>query len=239
MDIIPAIDIINGSCVRLLKGDYEKKTTYSDDPVQVAQDWVSKGANRIHVVDLEGARLGKRIETETVQNIVSSVSVPIQLGGGIRDIKAIQESIEHGVDRVMIGTGATNKTLIRDLCQIVDNERFLISVDVRNEEVVVDGWTKSSGQSSLDLIAELQDFGVKRIMYTDTTRDGTLTEPNYDAIETLVSLYDLEIIVAGGISTVDQLIRLSEYNIEGAVVGRALYTGDIELSYAIRAMQIK
>lgn len=239
MDIIPAIDIINGSCVRLLKGDYEKKTTYSDDPVQVAQDWVSKGANRIHVVDLEGARLGKRIETETVQNIVSSVSVPIQLGGGIRDITAIQESIEHGVDRVMIGTGATNKTLIRDLCQIVDNERFLISVDVRNEEVVVDGWTKSSGQSSLDLIAELQDFGVKRIMYTDTTRDGTLTEPNYDAIETLVSLYDLEIIVAGGISTVDQLIRLSEYNIEGAVVGRALYTGDIELSYAIRAMQIK
>jgi phosphoribosylformimino-5-aminoimidazole carboxamide ribotide isomerase len=239
VDIIPAIDIINGSCVRLLQGDYEKKTTYSEDPVQVALDWVSKGANRIHIVDLDGARLGKRIETKSVQNIVSNVSVPIQLGGGIRDINAVQESIDHGVDRVMIGTGATDKTLITKLCQTVDAERFLVSVDVRDGEVVVDGWTKSSGQSSLDFIAELEDLGVNRIMYTDTNRDGTLTEPNYNAVETLVSLYRLKIIVAGGISTVDQLIRLSEYNIEAAVVGRALYTGDIELSYAINAIQSK
>ena len=239
MDIIPAIDIINGSCVRLLQGDYEKKTTYSEDPVQVALDWVSKGANRIHIVDLDGARLGKRIETESVQNIVSNVSVPVQLGGGIRSLNTVMEAIGQGVDRVMIGTAATNKVLIKNLCQNVDTERFLVSVDVRDDEVVVDGWTKSTGKSSLDLIAELESMGVSRIMYTDTNRDGTLTEPNYNAIETIVSLYDLKIIVAGGISAVDQLIRLSAYDIEGAVVGRALYTGDIELSYAIKAMQLK
>ena len=239
MDIIPAIDIINGSCVRLLKGDYQKQTTYSQDPVQVASDWVAKGANRIHIVDLEGARLGKRIETESVQNIVSNVSVPVQLGGGIRSLRTVREAIGQGVDRVMIGTAATNKVLIKNLCQNVDTERFLVSVDVRDDEVVVDGWTKSTGKSSLDLIAELESMGVRRIMYTDTNRDGTLTEPNYNAIETIVSLSNIKIIVAGGISTVDQLIRLSAYDIEGAVVGRALYTGDIELSYAIKAMQLK
>jgi phosphoribosylformimino-5-aminoimidazole carboxamide ribotide isomerase len=239
VEIIPAIDIINGSCVRLLKGDYKKKTTYSDDPVQVSSDWVSKGANRIHVVDLEGARLGRRIEMESVQNIIANVPVPVQLGGGIRSIDTVTQAIEQGVDRVMIGTAATNKDLIKQLCHNIDSERFLISVDVRDGEVVVDGWTKSSGKSSLDLIAELEAMGVKRIMYTDTNRDGTLTEPNYNAIETLVSLYGLKIIAAGGISKVDQLIRLSEYDIEGAVVGRALYTGDIELSYAIKAMQSK
>mgnify|MGYP006135702169 FL=1 len=139
----------------------------------------------------------------------------------------------------MIGTAAINKDLIKKLCHNFDTEKFLISVDVRDGEVVVDGWTKSSGKDSLDLIAELESMGVKRIMYTDTNRDGTLTEPNYNAIETLVSLYGLKIIVAGGISKIDQLIRLSEYDIEGAVVGRALYTGDIELSYAIKAMQSK
>lgn len=239
MDIIPAIDIINGSCVRLLKGDYKKKTTYSDDPVQVSSDWVSKGANRIHIVDLEGARLGRRIEMESVKSIIANVSVPIQLGGGIRSLDSVAQAIDQGVDRVMIGTAAINKDLIKKLCHNFDTEKFLISVDVRDGEVVVDGWTKSSGKDSLDLIAELESMGVKRIMYTDTNRDGTLTEPNYNAIETLVSLYGLKIIVAGGISKIDQLIRLSEYDIEGAVVGRALYTGDIELSYAIKAMQSK
>jgi len=239
VEIIPAIDIINGSCVRLLKGDYKKKTTYSDDPVQVGLDWASKGANRIHIVDLEGARLGRRIEVESVQNIIANISVPIQLGGGIRSIDSVTQAIEQGVDRVMIGTAATNKDLIKKLCHNIDTERFLVSVDVRDGEVVVDGWTKSSGMSSLDLIAELESIGVKRIMYTDTNRDGTLTEPNYHAIETLVSLYELKIIAAGGISKVDQLIRLSDYGIEAAVIGRALYTGDVDLSDALKAMELK
>ncbi len=238
MEIIPAIDIRNGSCVRLLKGDYSKETIYSADPLNAALGWVSQGATRIHIVDLEGARVGSRIEIESVKKILSSVEVPVQLGGGIRNIEAVAQAIEQGVDRVMIGTAATNKDLINKMCRTIDPEKFLVSVDVRDGEAVIDGWTKSSGQTSFDLISEIEAMGVIRIMYTDVNRDGTLTEPNYEAIEDLVSSHKLKIIVAGGISSVDQLIRLAEYNIEGAVVGRALYTGDIELTYAIKALQL-
>lgn len=233
MQVIPAIDLIGGRCVRLMQGDFEKETVYSDDPERVARQWAAQGAERIHVVDLDGARTGAPVNIDVVGRIVAAVDVPVQLGGGIRSVEIAREALNAGVDRVMVGTAALDGGVISDMLKALGAEGLLVSVDTRDGEVVVSGWTQDGGISVSDLVANMERLGVQRVMYTDVTRDGTLTEPNYGAVQELVDQTNVAVIAAGGIASVDHLVSLAALGVEGAVVGRALYTGDVDLAEAI------
>ncbi len=233
MQVIPAIDLIGGRCVRLMQGDFEKETVYSDDPEHVAREWAGQGAGRIHVVDLDGARTGVPVNMDVVGRIVAAVDVPVQLGGGIRTVDVAREAMSLGVDRVMVGTAALDGGVISDMLESLGPEGLLVSVDARDGEVVVSGWTQDGGTSVGAFVAETERLGVRRVMYTDVTRDGTLTEPNYGAVRELVDQTDVAVIAAGGIASVEHLVSLAALGVEGAVVGRALYTGDIDLAEAI------
>jgi phosphoribosylformimino-5-aminoimidazole carboxamide ribotide isomerase len=233
MQVIPAIDLIGGRCVRLMQGDFSKETVYSDDPVRVARQWAAQGAERIHVVDLDGARTGIPVNMEVVGRIVAAVEVPVQLGGGIRTVDFAREALHAGVERVMVGTAALDGGVISDMLEALGPEGLLVSVDARDGKVVVSGWTRDGGTSVSDLVASMEHLGVRRVMYTDVTRDGTLTEPNYEAVSRLVGQTNVAVIAAGGIASVDHLVRLEQLGLDGAVVGRALYTGDVDLAEAI------
>jgi phosphoribosylformimino-5-aminoimidazole carboxamide ribotide isomerase len=233
MQVIPAIDLIDGRCVRLMQGDFERETVYSDDPEAVARQWAAQGAARIHVVDLDGARTGVPVNMEAVDRIVAAVDVPIQLGGGIRTVDIAREALNAGVDRVMVGTAALDGGIISDMLDALGPEGLLVSVDARDGKVVVSGWTQDGGTSVSDLVASMEHLGVRRVMYTDVTRDGTLTEPNYGAVQELVDQTNVAVIAAGGIASVAHLVSLAALGVEGAVVGRALYTGDVNLAQAI------
>lgn len=233
MQVIPAIDLIGGRCVRLMQGDFEKETVYSDDPERVARQWAAQGAERIHVVDLDGARTGAPVNIDVVGRIVAAVDVPVQLGGGIRSVEIAREALNAGVDRVMVGTAALDGGVISDMLKALGAEGLLVSVDTRDGEVVVSGWTQDGGISVSDLVANMERLGVQRVMYTDVTRDGTLTEPNYGAVQELVDQTNVAVIAAGGIASVNHLVSLAALGVEGAVVGRALYTGDVDLAEAI------
>lgn len=235
MQVIPAIDLREGRCVRLMQGDFAKETVYSDDPVAVAREWQSGGARRIHVVDLDGALTGAPVNMDVVRRIVDAVDVPVQLGGGIRDAVTARRAISAGVDRVMVGTAALDRAVVSDILAVTGPDGLLVSVDARDGEVVVSGWLESGGVKVGDLVDAMAELGVKRVMYTDVTRDGTLTEPNYLAIGDLVARTSVAVIAAGGIASVDHLVALSRLGVEGAVVGRALYTGNVDLVEAIAA----
>ena len=238
MEVIPAIDLRGGKCVRFYQGDYAQETVYSESPVEVARHWAGLGATRIHVVDLDGAREGAPVNVGVVEDIVSSVSVPIQLGGGIRTIETARRVLSLGVDRVMVGTAAVQSPeLIKSMCKELGSEAMAVNVDVKEGYVAVEGWTQGTQVLAADLIRRMAEVGVLRFMYTDVARDGTLTEPNYLGIETVMSHGGSRMLVAGGISSVEHLLRLARLGPEGAVVGRALYTGDIEFSEALQAVQ--
>ena len=234
MQVIPAIDLLEGRCVRLMRGDFADATVYSNDPAQMARHWASQGAQRIHVVDLDGARSGAPVNAEAVRQIVDAVDLPIQLGGGIRSAEAAAAAMAAGVDRVMVGTAAAAGG--DELSRILDEvgpRGLVISVDAREGMVVVEGWTEPGGISAVDLAERVRSLGAARIMYTDVTRDGTLTEPNFQAVSELATLSGLAVIAAGGIASVDHIVRLAEAGAEAAVVGRALYTGDVDLAGAL------
>lgn len=237
MEVIPAIDLRDGKCVRLYQGDYGQETVYSDNPVEMARHWVSLGATRLHVIDLDGAKAGIPANTSVVENIVTAVSTPVQLGGGIRTAQTARLMLALGVDRVLIGTAAIeNPDIVRRLCDEFGAERVVITVDARDGYVAVKGWTADSQKSASALIEEMEGQGIGRFMYTDIGRDGTLTEPNFDAIESLLLETQLRMLAAGGIASVGHLVRLAELGVEGAIVGTAIYTGDIELRTALKAV---
>lgn len=237
MEVIPAIDLRDGKCVRLYQGDYGQETVYSDNPVEMARHWVSLGATRLHVIDLDGAKAGIPANTSVIENIISAVSTPVQLGGGIRTAQTARSMLALGVDRVLIGTAAIeNPDIVRGLCDEFGTDRVVITVDARDGYVAVKGWTVDSQKSASALIEEMEGQGIGRFMYTDIGRDGTLTEPNFDAIESLLFETQLRMLAAGGIASVDHLVRLAELGVEGAIVGTAIYTGDIELRTAVDAV---
>ncbi len=234
MDIIPAIDLRGGKCVRLLRGDYACETVYSEDPIEVAKNWENLGATRIHVVDLDGARTGSPENLDVVKFMASIVSVPIQLGGGMREIKTIEDVISVGVDRVVLGTAALEKpNFVEDISSVIGPKSLVISLDSKDGYVYVRGWTESTKVRIIDLATSMQDLGVCRFMYTDIARDGTLTSPNFDVIKDLINRINAQLIVAGGITSIQHLIELSSIGVEAAVIGRALYTNDIDLKQAI------
>ena len=233
MDVIPAIDIRGGKCVRLAQGDYARETVFGDDPIAMARRWAAEGASRIHVVDLDGARDGLQTNAAIVRGIAQAVGVPVQTGGGIRTLDAVRATLEAGVQRVVIGTAAVkDPALLRDAVEAA-GDRLIVSVDARDGMVSVEGWTETSDLDALEFVARLAEAGVQRIVYTDIARDGVTDGPNLEAYARLLARTNVRVIAAGGVGSVADVRALASVGVEGAIIGRALYTGDIALPEAI------
>ncbi len=240
MEVIPAIDLRDGKCVRLFQGDYAKETVYAEDPTEVARRWLDCGATRLHVVDLDGAKAGVPANLDVAGKIAATSGAPVQLGGGIRTLEIAVQALSMGISRVMIGTAAINDPdFVGFLCRDHGPESVVVTVDARDGWVAVDGWTSDTRVAATELVDGMQSVGVANFLYTDISRDGTLTEPNYTAVEEMVRRTDGELIAAGGISSIDHLLSLAEIGASGAVVGTALYTGGIDLAAAIEALSTK
>ena len=234
MEVIPAIDIRGGKAVRLFQGDYDRETVFNDSPVDAAQRWIDLGATRLHVVDLDGAKTGEQVNIDLVERIAALSHVPVQLGGAIRTIQAAERAIDRGADRVIVGTAALeSEEFVGDLCDRIGYERVVTGIDARNGYVAVRGWIEESGTPVRELITRMEESGVRRIIYTDIGRDGTRTEPNFQQVDELLRTTTLTILVAGGVSRIEHLRRLAGMGVEGAIIGTAAYTGDIDMRVAI------
>ena len=235
MEIIPAIDIREGRCVRLTEGDYAQETVFDDDPVKVAVRWASLGAHRIHVVDLDGAREGRQANAAIVRAIVQTVDSAVQTGGGIRDLETLRATLDSGANRVVLGTAAVkDPELLREAVALA-RKRLIVSVDARDGLVRLEGWTEGTELPAVAWIGQLATMGVERVVYTDIARDGRLAGPNFAVVERLIAETSVAVIAAGGVTTVQDVERLSACGAEAAIIGRALYTGDIDLAGAIAA----
>lgn len=227
--VIPAVDIRGGKCVRLFQGQYDQETVFSEDPVAVALQWQAEGAKRLHVVDLDGARSGEPQNLEIVRRMTEVLDIPVGFGGGLREIQSIRQALEAGVDRIILGTVAIQSPgVVKQACALW-GDKVAVSLDARDGIVMIHGWTEASGEPALDVAAQMVRNGVARVIYTDISRDGTLTEPNFEAVSQFVSSVGVPVVASGGISRAEHLVRLRNIGAEGAVVGRALYTGAIKL----------
>lgn len=233
MDVIPAVDIRGGRCVRLAQGDYARETVFEDDPVAAAQRWADLGAPRVHVVDLDGAREGRPVNDGLVRAIAAALACPVQTGGGMRDLVVLQSMLEGGLDRVVLGTAAVKDRAFLEAAVTAAGGRLIVSVDARDGRVALEGWTEASDLDAMAFIEELAALGVQRIVYTDISRDGVVGSPNFEAYARLARAGTMAVVAAGGVSTLDDLRRLGECGVEGAIIGRALYAGDIELPAAL------
>jgi phosphoribosylformimino-5-aminoimidazole carboxamide ribotide isomerase len=234
MIVIPAIDIKNGKCVRLLQGRKEAVTVYSDDPVSMARHWVSLGAELLHLIDLDGAFTGEQKNFEKIKAIRDAINIPIQVGGGIRDTERIEALINLGIDRVIIGTAAANKPdMIKDVCERFPG-KVLVGVDAKDGKVAIKGWEEITALSAIDFARQMQDNGVSAIIYTDISRDGMLTGPNIEAMRQMVNALEIPVIASGGVSSLDDIKRLAEVDgLWGMIIGKALYEGRVDLRKAI------
>lgn len=237
MEIIPAIDLRGGYCVRLYQGDYGNETIFSDDPVQMALRWQSLGAKRLHIVDLDGSAAGRPANMEIIENIAVAMLIPTQLGGGIRDMDTVKELLMAGLDRVILGTAAVEDTdFVKEVCSRYPDS-VIVSIDTRDGMVSTWGWTRETKVSGIEFAGKMAELGVRRFVYTDIVRDGTLTEPNFTAISELITQIKLPVIAAGGVASVQHLVMLDKLGAEGAIIGKALYTGDIDLRQALRTLE--
>jgi phosphoribosylformimino-5-aminoimidazole carboxamide ribotide isomerase len=233
IEIIPAIDLRDGKCVRLYQGNYNEETVFSDDPLDVALKWQSMGVPRLHIVDLDGAAAGEIRNREIIRNIAKAILVPVQLGGGIRDLETIKMLLKDGIERVILGTAAVEDPgLVIKACENF-RESIAISIDAREGIVATHGWVKSTDRTAVALAKTMAQVGVERFIYTDINRDGTLTEPNFSAIAEMIEATDRPVIAAGGIATLNHLKMLKKLGAEGVIVGKAIYTGDINLKQAL------
>jgi phosphoribosylformimino-5-aminoimidazole carboxamide ribotide isomerase len=233
MEIIPAIDLRDGKCVRLYQGDYNQQTIFDEEPAAVALRWYSQGAQWLHIVDLDGANAGEPRNMVVVEEIVKESGLLVELGGGIRQENIAEELLHKGVSRIILGTSAIeNPGLVEKLCQRF-GQAIIVGLDARDGKIATHGWQKDTIVDVLELGREMVEVGVRRFIYTDIKRDGTLTEPNFDMVSKLVAGVNVPVIVAGGISRLEHLQRLKELGVEGAIIGKALYTGDIDLQEAV------
>ena len=237
IQVIPSIDLKGGRCVRLYQGDYAKETVFSDDPLGTAQRWESLGASRLHVVDLDGAAGGEPRHLSLIAQIAATLRIPVQVGGGIRRMKTIEQYVKAGLKRVVLGTAAVeDPELVKEACRVF-GEAVVLGVDARDGFVAVRGWKNKTTVLAADMIRQMEALGAGRFIYTDVARDGTLTEPNFQAISELVTKTRSPIIASGGVTSIDHLVRLRQLGVEGAIIGRALYTGDIVLDKALAALR--
>jgi phosphoribosylformimino-5-aminoimidazole carboxamide ribotide isomerase len=236
MEIIPAVDIKGGKCVRLYQGDYGRETVYSDDPVGIAMEWQSLGATRLHIVDLDGADAGKPCNLDIINRINDAVWIPLQVGGGIRSMETMEKLLKIGIDRVILGTAAVeNSELVKEACHRF-GQSIIIGIDAIEGRLATHGWRTATELTSVEFAMSMAKLGAKRFIYTDINRDGTLTEPNFIATFELVDAIRFPVIASGGISSIIHLKLLSRLGVEGAIVGKALYTGDINLKQALDAV---
>ncbi|MBM3157772.1 MAG: 1-(5-phosphoribosyl)-5-[(5-phosphoribosylamino)methylideneamino]imidazole-4-carboxamide isomerase [Chloroflexi bacterium] len=237
MEVIPAIDLRNGKCVRLYQGDYGKETVFSDNPVSMALRWQSEGAQRLHLIDLDGAAEGKPCNLDAIEKIIAAVKIPVQVGGGIRTMKTIEQLLSIGVGRTILGTVAVEKPeLVKKACKKY-GEQIIVSIDAKDRRVATRGWLEKSQVTASELATRMIALGVRRLIYTDISRDGTLTSPNFAAVKELLAQVNVPVIAAGGISSIEHLTMLSELGAEGAIVGKAIYTGDIKLKEALKTIK--
>ena len=222
--------------MRLYQGDYNQETVFSDDPLDVALKWQSMGAPRLHIVDLDGAAAGELNNLNIITEIASAILVPTQLGGGIRQPETIEQVLKAGVERVILGTAAVeDPELIKEACRKF-SESIIVGIDAREGYIATHGWRQETELTTIEFAKSMAELGVRRFIYTDISRDGTLTEPNFAAIFELVTEIKLPIIASGGISSLLHLKMLKTLGVEAAIVGRALYTGDINLKQALAAV---
>ena len=239
-ELIPAIDLLEGNAVRLSQGRYDAATVYDADPVNVATRFRDAGIRRLHVVDLEGAKAGRPVQGAAVKSILEAVgTIPVQLGGGLRTIEGVDEAVGWGLDRVILGTAALRDP---DLVRVAAENhpgRIVVGIDTRDGNVAVEGWTDSSETTAVDLGKRFEDVGVAAIVYTDIARDGMLTGPNLPQTAALARALSIPVIVSGGVATTQDIIdsaALRDKGICGVIVGRAIYTGSVDLDEALRAI---
>lgn len=235
MELFPAIDLMDRCAVRLLRGDYAKKTVYSADPVQVAKGFRDAGANFLHVVDLDGARDGGTPNLETVERLVSESGLLVEVGGGIRTADRVKRYLDAGAFRVILGTAAMeNRDFLKEMLSRY-GERIAVGADVRDGQVAVRGWTKLSGESCFSFCQRMEDMGVKTIIATDISRDGLLSGTNLELYRELTARFSMDFVASGGITTAKEVRRLRDMGLSGAILGKALYTGDLDLREALEA----
>ena len=234
MILYPAIDIKNGQCVRLRQGQFHDVEVYSHSPANVAKEWETLGASYIHIVDLDGALAGHSVNDEVIKEIVDTVNVPIQVGGGIRTINDIEHKLNLGVSRVIIGTKAVENTqFVKEIIQRFGADKIVIGIDAKNGMVATDGWEKISQYNAVLLALSMKTLGVKTIIYTDISKDGMLQGPNIERTKEMVDVTGLNIIASGGVSSMKDLEAINGIKASGAIIGKALYERRIELDKAI------
>ena len=232
MKIFPAIDIKDKKCVRLIKGDFENKTEYKTSPIDQAKKYKDHGFKNLHIVDLDGALTGEAINFNTIKEIVTKFDLKIEIGGGVRTFESIQKYIASGAEKVILGSAAIkDKNFLKEACSKFPN-KIALCLDAKDGYLSVSGWTKNSNQLTIDFLKEVNDFGVSRLIYTDINKDGTKSSPNFKETEQIAEISNCPVIISGGVSSIDDVKKAKNLNnkkIEGIIVGKAIYDGDIQL----------
>ncbi len=233
MIIFPAIDLYEGNAVRLYKGNYSEMTVYSEDPVSVAQEFQKQGATHLHLVDLEGAKTGETPNLDVISAIVAKTDLFTEVGGGIRSMETIERYLSHGVDRVILGTAAvTNEAFLQEAV-LKYRKQIAVGVDIRDGYVAIKGWTEKSAYTFEDFCRKMQNMGVQTLICTDISRDGAMRGANLELYNKLSREYQMDIIASGGVSSMEDVTSLRDMNLYGAIIGKAYYTGAIDLRHAI------
>ncbi len=229
MEIFPAIDIRGGKVVRLTEGDYDRMTVYSDSPCEIAKEFISKGATNLHVVDLDGAKDGTTANFETIKALCEFKELFIEVGGGIRNLERVKNYIDLGVDRVIIGTAAVKNYPFVEEAVALYGDKIAVGVDAKDGKVAVSGWLEVTDVNSVDFCKKLRDTGVKTVIYTDISKDGTLTGTNLEIYKELAKIENLDIVASGGITFEEEIVELAKMNNYAAIVGKAIYSGKLSL----------
>lgn len=238
MRIYPAIDIKNGQCVRLRQGKFDDVTVYGSDPAEMAKKFAAEGASYLHVVDLDGARMGAGMNRSAIKKIVEALSIPVQTGGGIRTLKDIEEIISTGVSRVILGTSAvSNPQVVREAVELYGSSRIAVGIDAMNGKVAIHGWEKLSDVPAIELCLQMKEMGVKTIIYTDITKDGMMIGPNIESTKEIAAATGLDIIASGGISSMEDIERAKAAGAAGVIIGKALYQGSVVLAEAVKRFE--
>ncbi len=237
MYIIPAIDLLKGECVRLIQGEYHRQITYRDNPVNQAGEFISEGAEWLHIVDLDGAKVGRPVNTDSIAGIAALAKLKIEVGGGIRDEASIKQLLDMGVERVIIGTKAVNDFEWFSEMAKKFSGQLVLGLDARGSKVSTHGWTKDHPQPLIEFATEAAKLPLAAIIYTDINKDGMMSGPNFERTRAVVEAVEMAVIASGGVRETDDIKKLTQLGVEGAIIGRALYEGMLKLSEAIKAAQ--
>jgi phosphoribosylformimino-5-aminoimidazole carboxamide ribotide isomerase len=233
MIIYPAIDIKSGKCVRLSQGEFDKETVFSNNPIQIANQWMKMGAKFLHLVDLDGAKVGDTVNKDIIIEIAHKINIPIQVGGGIRDIETIEKYLNNGVNRVILGTAAlNNRNFLKQAIETYE-KRIVVGIDAKNGKVAINGWINKSNIDAVSFAKEVEQMGAHTIIYTDISKDGMLEGPNLDAMKEMVGSISIDVIASGGVCSLEDIRELKKTGVKGVIVGKALYTGYLDLEEAL------